>query len=407
MSDLSEVKALIEDQGRAWEEFKESNDTRIKAIEEKGYAPADVVEKVDKLNAAISTQSDEIGELMKKANRPGMVDSKDGLTIEQREHKEALAAYMREGVDNNLHDLETKALSSGSDPDGGYLIDAEMDREIDRIASTISSMRQIANVRTIGSATYEKLTKTRGVSGGWLEEAGTSTESTEPQWSKVEIPAYKMYAEPWVPNEMLEDSFYDLEGDLTDEAGITFAETEGAGFITGSGVGQPRGIASYTTVANSSYVWGSVGYIASGKAGAFTSSAPADELIDLQHALKPQYRPGASWLMNDSTLGTARQMKDGSGSYYLWNPDPSAGPSGTFLGSPVVIDDNLADISADSLSIAYGNFQRGYTIVDRRGVALIRDPFTKKGVTKFYFSRRVGGGITNFEALKLMKFATG
>jgi HK97 family phage major capsid protein len=267
-------------------------------------------------------------------------------------------------------------------------------------------MRQVANVRTIGKATYEKLVKTRGVSGGWLEEAGTSAESTEPQWSKIEIQAHKMYAEPWVPNEMLEDSFYDLESDLSDESGITFGETEGAGFITGTGVGQPRGIAAYTTVANASYAWGSVGYIASGAAGAFATSAPADKFIALQHALKSQYRPGAVWMMNDSTLGTARQMKDGSGAYYLWNPDPSAGFGGSFLGSPVIIDDNIADVAANSLSVAYGNMKRAYTIVDRRGIALIRDPYTKKGVTKFHFSKRVGGGITNFEAIKLMKMAT-
>lgn len=406
MPELAELKSLIEDQGRAWEEFKSANDSRLKAIEEKGYAPADTVEKVDTINADVTKLSGEIADIMKKMNRPGMADEKDGLSPEQAEHKDALRGYLRDGKDSGLHEMERKALSSGSDPDGGYLIDAEMDGAIDRIAETISGMRSVANVRAIGKASYEKLVKTRGVSGGWLEEAGTSSESTEPQWSKIEIPAFKMYAEPWVPNEMLEDAFYDLEGDLTDEAGITFGETEGAAFITGNGVGRPWGIAAYTTVANASYEWGKIGYIASGAAGAFATSAPADKLIDLQHALKAQYRPGAVWMMNDSTLGTARQMKDGSGAYYLWNPDPTAGFGGRFLGSPVVIDDNLADIAANSLSIAYGNFRRGYTIVDRRGIAVIRDPFTKKGVTKFHFSRRVGGGVANFEAIKLMKFAT-
>lgn len=407
MSDLSEVKKLIDDQGHAWEEFKQANDARLKAIEEKGYAPAETVEKVNTINADLTKLSGELADVMKKVNRPGMVDEKSGLTAEQLEHKQALRqAYLRKGDDEGLHELERKALSSGSDPDGGYLIDAEMDTDIDRIAETISGLRSVANVRAIGSAKYQKFMKTRGVSGGWLAEAADSDESTEPQFSRIEIEAFKMYAEPWVPNEMLEDAFYDLEGDLAMEAGITFGETEGAAFITGNGVGRPRGIAAYTMAANASYAWGKVGYIASGAAGAFASSAPADKLVDLQHALKPQYRPGAVWLMNDATLGTARQMKDGSGSYYLWQPDPTAGFGGRFLGSPVVIDDNVADIAANSLSIAYGNFKRGYTIVDRRGIAVIRDPFTKKGVTKFHFSKRVGGGITNFEAIKFMKFAT-
>lgn len=404
--DMGEVKKLIEDQGRAWEQFKSANDARLKAIEEKGYAPADVVDKVDTINADLTKLSGEIGDIMKKVNRPGFGGAEGkGLSPEQVEHKQALGIYLREGKEGDLRDLEKKALSSASDPDGGFLITAEMDAEIDRIASTASAMRQLATVRTIGKATYEKLVKTRGVSGGWLAEAADSSESTEPQWSKIEIPAHKMYAEPWVPNEMLEDAFYDLEMDLTEEAGITLGETEGAAFITGNGVGRPRGINSYTTVANASYAWGSVGYIASGASGAFTSSAPADKLVSLQHSLKRTYRPGATFLMNDATLATVRQMKDGSGAYYLWQPDPTGAFGGRFLGSPVEIDDNMPDIAANSLSIAFGNFKRGYTIVDRRGIAIIRDPYTKKGVTKFHISRRVGGGITNFEAIKLMKFA--
>ena len=246
---------------------------------------------------------------------------------------------------------------------------------------------------------------TRGVSGGRLAEAATSSETDAPQWSEIEIKAFKYYAEPHVPNEMLEDAFYDLESDLVEEAGIALGQYEGEDFITGDGGAGARGIASYTTVANASYAWGNVGYIASGKSAAFASVAPADALVNLQHALKPAYRPGAVFMMNDATLGTARQMKDGSGAYYLWNPDPLAAIGGRFLGSPVSIDHNLADLASNSLSIAYGNFRRGYTIADRRGIALIRDPYSNKGVTKFHFSRRVGGGITNFEAIKLMKFA--
>jgi HK97 family phage major capsid protein len=170
-------------------------------------------------------------------------------------------------------------------------------------------------------------------------------------------------------------------------------------------VGKARGITSYTNVANASYAWGSVGYIASGASGAFAASNPGDKLIDLNHALKAQYRPGAVWLMSDATLGVARQMKDGSGQYYLWQPDPLATFGGRLLGFPVEIDDNMPAIAANSYSIAFGNFKRAYTIVKRAGTALIRDNITSKGVTKFNFRRRFGGGITHFEAIKLMKFA--
>lgn len=398
-----ELKQLLQKQGENFEAFKKTNDELLKAKAD-GKSVADIEAKLASINTEFKQLGQDVQELVKKSARPQMGDGK-GLTPEQIEHKQALNQYIRKGEEGNLRELEKKAVSSYSDPDGGYLIDEERDTEIDRIAATMSAMRSVANVRTIGKAAYEKLVKTRGVSGGWLAEAADSSESTEQQFSKIEIVAHKMYAEPWYPNEVLEDAEYDLEADATFEAGITFAETEGSSFITGNGVGKPRGIAAYETVANASYAWGKVGYIAAGAAGAFTSSAPGDKIIQLQHALKPIYRPGAVFMMNDATLATVRQMKDGSGNYYLWQVDPTAGFGGRLLGAPVVVDDNFADIAANSLSIAYGNMKRAYTIVDRRGIAVIRDNVTKKGVTKLHFSRRVGGGITHFEAIKLMKFA--
>lgn len=407
MADFNEVKSLIEEQNRAWEEFKRTNDA-ILAGKAEGKSVSDLQVKLDKISADLDAKSADLVEVQKRLNRQMLAGGGDGkgLTPEQAEHKAALQVYLRKGGHGDLEALERKAMSSGSDPDGGYLIDAEMDGAIDRIASTASMMRQLATVRSIGAASYEKLVKTRGISGGWLAESADSAESTETQWSKIEIPAFKMYAEPWVPNELLEDAGYDLEGDIVSESGIVLGETEGAAFITGNGVGKPRGIAAYTFVANSSFAWGKVGYIVSGKSAAFASAAPADKVVALQHALKPAYRANATWLTNDATLGTMRQLKDGSGSYYLWQPDPAAGFGGRFLGSPVAIDDNVADIGAGSYSLFYGDFRRAYTIVDRRGRAIIRDNVTKKGVTKFHVSQRVGGGITHFEAIKGMKFAT-
>ncbi len=409
MVDLTEIKDLVDEQGQAWDEFKKANDERLEALESKGHAPADLVEKVDTINTDLTKISKNLDEVVKKSNRPAPADGKSLLTDEQIEHKAALGNYLRKGGVDGLRDLEKKALVSSSDPDGGYLVDTEMDTSIDRIAGTISGVRGVANKVTIGNAAYSKLVKTRGISGGWLEEDATSSEDTggdNMQFSKIEIKAEKVYAEPWISNEMLEDALYNLEADLLNEAGITFGETEGIAFVTGNGVGRPRGIATYTNVANASFAWGNVGYIPSSKAGAFASVAPADDLISLQHALKEQYRPGAVWLMADATLATVRQFKDASGAYYMWQPDTTAGFGGRLLGSPVVVDDNVAVVAANSYSLAYANFQRAYTIVDRRGIAVIRDNVTKKGVTKFHFSRRVGGGITNFEAIKLMKMAT-
>lgn len=402
---VAEVMELITKQGKAWEAFKEANDARLKAIEEKGYAPADLTEKVDKINIDLAAIGKSMTELEKKAGRPE--PGKEDATPEQAEYRKAFKGYLRGSVDQaELKAIQAKAMNSQTDTAGGYLVLPEMDAAIDRIAPTISAVYRLANVVTIGTSKYEKLVKTAGMSMRRIADGSAGGETTEPTYAKLAIEVFTAEVEPWVNQETLDDTIVDLEADLAMEAGIGFAEGAGAEFITGNGVGKARGIAAYTGIANASYAWGKIGYIVSGKSASFASSAPADKLIDLQHALKQQYRAGAVFLMNDATLGSVRQMKDGSGAYYLWQPDTTAGFGGRLLGSPVQIDDNVADIGAGSYSIAFGNFKRGYTIVNRQGTTLLRDPYTGKGVVKFNFRRRFGGGITNFEAIKLMKFAT-
>ncbi len=398
--DTGELKNILEQQGKAWEEFKIANDARLKAIESKGFAPADLVDKVNVINKDLTDLGQNIAQLQLAAARPGGADS--GLTAEAAQQRKLFNQFLRSGDKSVIQN----AMKSTSDPDGGVLILPEMEREIDRVVGTISVMPRIARVVNIGARSWKKRVKTSGMTMAWPGEGAGAGETTEPKFAQIEIVVSPGEVEPWVDNETLEDADIDLAADLQNEAAISFAEGEGVAFITGNGVGKPRGITAYTAVANANYAWGSIGSIASGKSAAFASVAPSDKLIDLQHALKPQYRPGAVWVMNDTVLGTARQMKDGSGSYYLWQPDPTAGPGGRFLGSAVEVDDNMPAIAANSLSVAYGNFQRGYAVVRRNGIGLIRDNVTAKGVTKFNFRRRIGGGVYNFEAIKLMKFAT-
>jgi HK97 family phage major capsid protein len=406
-TDMAGLTELLKKQGTAFEEFKRVNDERLASIEKKGYAPEDTVEKVAKINADLTALGKQIDEVAKKANRPGM-DAQEGkgLTPEQAEHKQAFSRFLTKGDASNLDELQRKAMSMGSDVDGGYLVPVEMDQMIDRIAPTISAMMRLADVKTISTAKWEKLVKTSGMAMRRVAEGGAGGESTNPKYAKIAIEVFEAEVEPWVYNATLEDSMDDLAADLAEEAAIGFAEGAGSEFIAGNGVGKARGITAYDVVANASYAWGSIGYIASGKAGAFASVAPADKLVALQHSLKSQYRPGAVWLMNDATLGTCRQMKDGSGSYYLWQPDVAGGFGGRFLGSPVEIDDNMPAVAANALSVAYGNFKRGYTIVNRSGTVLIRDNITAKGTTKFNFRRRFGGGVNNYEAIKLLRMAT-
>jgi HK97 family phage major capsid protein len=400
--ELPEIKSLLEQQARAFEEFKHKNDERLKAIETKGYAPADLTETVNKISEAMTKLDKEILEIQKKANRKNGGGDDDG----KAEFKTALSAFARHDDRSGLIDLHKKAMNSSSDPEGGFLIIPELDSMIDRVVPTISTFAGLARNVTIGTQKYSKMTKTSGMTATWPGAGNTDGEATAPQYTKIDIEVFPVEVEPWIENETLEDAMVDLEMDLSDEAGIAFAQGIGSALITGNGVAKPRGLLSYTAIANASYAWGKVGYITSGKSAAFASVAPSDKIISLQHALKQQYRGNSTWMMNDATLGTVRQLKDGSGNYYLWNPDPAAGFGGSLLGRPVAVDDNMPDIAAGAHAIAYGDFQKAYTLVNRTGIKLIRDAITQKGVTKFNFRKRVGGGITNYEAVKTMKFAT-
>lgn len=403
---MPEIKEMIESQGRAFEEFKSAIDARTEAIEKKGSVPADLKEKIDRIDADLNLKFRQIQEELAAAKRPKL-DAKGGeMSPEMMEYRSALYNHLRTGNGlEEVKELQKKALSGRSDPDGGLLVDTETDAVIDRVASAETSFAGLASSVTIGGDTYKKLVKTRGVAGQWAgQEEESQGETNGQQWAEIKIEAKKVEAEPQAPNSLLEDADYDLEADVLEEIGITFNELEGEAFLVGDGILEPKGLLSYETVANASYEWGKVGYVASGADGAFAASNPADKIIDLQHALKTRYRSGAVMLMSDDALSQVRQMKDGAGNFYLFNPDASAGFAGTVLGSPVVLDDYMPTIASDSLSIAYGNFARAYKVVRRRGIALIRDIYTKKGYTKFYATRRTGGGIVNYEAFKVMKF---
>jgi len=404
-TEMKNLQELLEKQGKAFEEFKNANDKLLEAKAE-GKAVADLTATVEKINSELTQLGKDIGEVAKKANRPQVSGNESKLSEDQLEHRNAFLNFLRKGDDSNLSSLERKALQRGSDVDGGYLVPTDIAAEIDRVAGTVSVIRNLADVRTIGTNKHQFRVKTSGLAARWVGEGETGGETTNPKYARIEIDAEEMEAEPHVYNDTLEDADYNLEQDVTEEAGIAFGEAEGAAFVSGNGVKKPRGILTYDTVANASYAWGKVGFVVSGQSGAFAASNPGDNVINLLHSLKSQYRNGATLVMADTTLAELRKLKDGSGNFYLFNPDPTGNFAGLVLGAPVEIDDNFPTLAANSFSIAYGNFKRAYRIVDRSGIALIRDNITTKGTTKFNFRKRVGGGIRNFEAIKLMKFST-
>jgi len=280
----------------------------------------------------------------------------------------------------------------------------EIAQTIDRILAKASPIRGLATVQQIGSSIYRKPITTVEAASGWVAETDSISTTSTPTISAIDFPAMELYAMPATTQPLLDDSFVDIEQWLANEVQIVFAEQEGAAFVSGTGSGQPKGFISYTNVADASWSWGNIGYIASGAAGAFASSDPADALVTLAYAPKQGYRANGTWVMNRKTESVVRKFKDSTDNY-IWQPGTSVGQPSTLLGYPVAEAEDMPDIAANSYSIAFGDFARGYLVVDRVGIRVLRDPYSAKPYILFYTTKRVGGGVQNFEAIKLMKFA--
>jgi HK97 family phage major capsid protein len=387
---------------RLFEEFKAANDERLDQIERRS---ADVVteDKVERINAALTRRLDE---LTLKSARPSLGATRDSKALghDATEHKAAFESYMRSGESAGLRALEVKAMSAGSDADGGYTVPVEIEQSIGERLTAISPIRSIAGQRTISGNVYKKPFMTAGPAVGWVGETDARTQTTSPVLDALSFPAMELYAMPAATATLLEDSVVNIDQWLAAEVEQAFAVQEGTAFVTGDGSNKPKGFLSYTTVANASWTWGNIGYIASGAAGAFASSNPSDALVDLIYAVKAGYRQNGSFVMNRKTQGSVRKFKD-SGGAYLWQPPAQAGGRASLMTFPVVEAEDMPDVAANSLSVAFGDFGRGYLVVDRAGVRVLRDPFTAKPYVLFYTTKRVGGGVQDFAAIKGLKFA--
>lgn len=406
---MPELKDQIEELGRAFTEFKAANDQQMAEIKKSGSADPLLAEKVEKINASITSlqaEKDRLDKLEAAMNRGEFGGGNHGEVKAKKEHEAAFNNYFRKGVDSNLRDLEVQAaLTTQVDEDGGFTVTEEMDSEISRELEVVSAMRSVARVMTIGAKTFKRWHSVGGAGSGWVGEEEAREETSTPKLKELVFEAMMLYAEPVTTQDILDDSGLNIAAWLSGEVGIEFAEQEGIAFISGNGVKKPRGLLAYPTVAHGTQSFGQIGFIASGASGAFAASNPADKLIDLEMSLKAGYRSNAKWMMNDLTQGSVRKLKDSEGNY-LWRPGLEPGAPAILLGKEVVSDDNMPDIAANSLSIAFGDFNRGYLIVDRAGVRVLRDDLTKKGFVKYYTTKRVGGGVNNSEAIKLMKFAS-
>jgi HK97 family phage major capsid protein len=420
---------LIDSIRSDWEQFKAANDAREAEIKRFGAATAETTAKVERINAAIEANqaalTQRIDDLETRLNRPlagggRTVRADDKLmqvyarwqsTVQQRavdpgqvdmdliqNYTVSFRDWMRHGdraESKNLRLLNEMSVASA--PDGGYFVSPDTSGRIETMVYESSPIRQLASVQTISSESLEGINDLDEAGASWVGETQARAGNTDtPQVALWKIPVHEQYAEPRATQKLLDDSSVDVEGWLAGKVTAKFARSEATAFVTGSGILQPRGFTTYTAGTPTAALWDRVQQVATGAAAALT----ADGLIDLVFSLKSAYAAGSVFGMARLTEATVRKFKDGEGNY-MWQPNFGLRTSGTLLGFPIVEMADMAAVAAGTLPIVFGNLRAAYQIVDRFGVRVLRDPYTTKGYVKFYTTKRVGGGVTGFEAIKL------
>jgi len=408
---IEQMTALLEDQKKAFHDFKEFVNTEIKEIKAKGVADPTSTAKVEKANDEIAKLQKSMDELQLKMQRPGAPSGGSEKDQVKAEHKTAyLDGFIRKGRKDGLRDLELKAMNVTTDSDGGFAVPEELDRNILSLMRIASPMRSVCNVITVGTPDYKKIVNKHGASSGWVGESDARPETNTPSLSEIVPFMGEIYANAYATQTMLEDAFFNVEQFLNDELTQQFAIDEGTAFTTGNGTKKPKGFLAYTQAAtvDGTRAFGQIQYLPTGVSGAFktasTTVSPNDDLIDLVYEMKAPLRTGASYMMAGRTLGRIRKWKDQDGNF-VWQPAMVAAQPSMLNGYPVVENEDMPGIGSGTVPIAFGNWKRAYYIVDRIGIMTLRDPYTADPYVKFKMRKRVGGMLVDSEAIKVLKLS--
>ncbi|MBY3268650.1 phage major capsid protein [Rhizobium laguerreae] len=368
--------------------------------------------KVSKLIAdALKPLNEGLTNIEKKMNRPGALTlpgpGQENSEVAAVETK-AVRSFLKSGnrnfsAEHYLNGDELKTMTVGSDPDGGYTVFPVLSANITKRLFDQSPMRRLSDVQTISEGdSWEEPIDLDDVGATWVEETEARPETSSPQVGMLRIPVHEIYAMPKVSQRMIDDSSWQIGNWLEGKVADKFGRTEGYAALLGNGVKKPRGMLTYPTALESDLArpWGTIQYVKSGDAAAITP----DSLKGVVWALRAPYRLGASWLMNSNTAGTIDKFKNVNGDY-IWRDGLTAGAQPSLLGYPVEIDENMPDIGANSLPIAFGNIKKAYVIVDKAGYKLLQDPYTQKPFVLFYMYRRTGGALRNSEAVKFLRIS--
>lgn len=393
--DIEQVADALE---AKFNELKSVNDTALDAVKGELASTKDIAKKQAEELAELQSYKNGLDEQLKKQGRIGGQGD-----AAKTEHRKAFEGFVRKGQTEGLEELEQKALNLGTDADGGYAIPEELDRSIIELLRDGTPMRQVCKQIMVGSdGGYKKLANLHGTSSGWVGETAARPATDSPSLAEVKPFMGEIYANPEATQKSLDDMYFDAEGWLTSELALEFSEKENAAFTSGDASNKPKGFLDYTSAAtaDSARAFGTLEHMISGASGAVT----ADDIIKIIYKLKAGYRNGAVFMGGTETLASLMLLKDGNGQY-LWRPGLETGQSSTLRGYNFVENEDMPDQAANSKALAFGNFQRGYTIVDRIGTRSLRDPFTNKPYVGFYTTKRVGGMVEDSQAIKLIQCA--
>lgn len=398
--DVKDVEQVAQELQAKFDAFKEKNDKRLEAVEQEKGKLAGEIETLNGKLSELDELKSALEEELKQVKRPaGGPQSKAAS-----EHKTAFIGFMRKGKDDGLRELERKALQVGVDEDGGYAVPEELDRTILNLLKDEVVMRQEATTITVGGANYKKLVNLGGTASGWVGETDARPETDASKLGQIEPFMGEIYGNPQATQTMLDDAFFNVEDWINSELAIEFAEQEEIAFTSGNGTKKPKGFLAYASSLDDdkTRAFGTLQHILSGAAAGVT----ADAIIKLVYTLRKVHRNGAKFMMNNNSLFAIRILKDSEGNY-LWRPGLELGQPSSLAGYGVAENEQMPDIAADAKAIAFGNFKRGYTIVDRIGTRILRDPYTKKPFVGFYTTKRTGGMLVDSQAIKLLQIGTG
>lgn len=378
---LEEIKKTLDEQGNTWKAAMTKNEERIAGLE------------------ATSTA------IQIKLGRPGAT----GLAVSGGKDHDALERAFKSLIagDQAAYEREVKAMSTDSDPNGGYITATHFSDEMTRIMMETAPFIGLARTVEIIGTAFEEPVDRDDAGAGWVGERETRPDTDSPELGMVRIELHELEAMPKVTQKLIDTCKIDIVAWLSAKVAEKFANVETDAYFNGNGMSKPRGFLTYTTAAtaDATRTWGELEHVKSGANGAFAASNPADVLFDLEASLKAQYRKGAVWMMNRTTQASIRKLKEATSGAYLWQPGLIPGTPGNLLGYPIVLAEEMPTMATNSLSIAFGNLNKGYTIVRRLGVRMLVDPFTDKPNVRLYTYARVGGAVNNFEAIKFIKFA--